>query len=54
MVPLAAPFGAQDPEAFLRQVMNDPGVPLALRIEAAKALLPLPCPGADAPPAVRP
>lgn len=31
----------QDPEAFLRQVMTDAGVPLALRIEAAKALLPL-------------
>lgn len=29
-----------DPHAFLRQVMNDATVPLALRIEAAKALLP--------------
>jgi len=30
----------QDPYAFLLGVMNDPAVPLALRIEAAKALLP--------------
>lgn len=30
-----------DPAAFLREVMNDPAVPLALRIDAAKALLPL-------------
>lgn len=29
-----------DPERFLLQVMNDPSVALALRIEAAKALLP--------------
>jgi hypothetical protein len=29
-----------DPRAFLLSVMNDPAVPLALRIEAAKALLP--------------
>ena len=29
------------PQAFLLQVMHDPSVPLALRIEAAKALLPL-------------
>ena len=36
---LAAPPGALEPEAFLRHVMNDPGGPLALRIEAAKALL---------------
>lgn len=28
-----------DPRAFLQQVMADPAVPLALRIEAAKALL---------------
>jgi hypothetical protein len=32
---------AQDPQAFLLAVMNDPAAPLALRIEAAKALLPL-------------
>ena len=31
---------ALEPRAFLRQVMNDPSVDLALRIEAAKALLP--------------
>lgn len=30
----------QDPKRFLLDVMNDPTVPLALRIEAAKALLP--------------
>ncbi|MBB3195075.1 hypothetical protein [Roseateles terrae] len=30
-----------DPRAFLMQVMNDSAVPMALRIEAAKALLPL-------------
>ncbi|TDP88206.1 hypothetical protein EV672_101351 [Aquabacterium commune] len=46
---LAAPApgsGALGPHAFLRQVMNDASVPLALRIEAAKALLPHtpPCP----------
>lgn len=29
-----------DPRAFLLSVMNDPAVPLALRIDAAKALLP--------------
>ena len=29
-----------DPKSFLLAVMNDPGVPLAQRIEAAKALLP--------------
>jgi hypothetical protein len=28
------------PQQFLLNVMNDPGVPMALRIEAAKALLP--------------
>lgn len=35
-----------DPHTFLREVMNDASVPLALRIEAAKALLPHvpPCP----------
>lgn len=31
---------ALDPHTFLLQVMNDTSVPLALRIEAAKALLP--------------
>jgi hypothetical protein len=31
----------QDPRAFLLAVMNDPSAPLALRIEAAKALLPV-------------
>lgn len=46
---LAAPApgsGALGPHAFLRQVMNDASVPLAMRIEAAKALLPHtpPCP----------
>src|SRR3990167_829686 len=35
---LAGPY--QDPQSFLRDVMNDPTVALALRIEAAKALLP--------------
>jgi hypothetical protein len=35
----AAPAGS-DPKRFLMQVMNDEAVPLALRIEAAKALLP--------------
>lgn len=42
--PVAEPAGSpgphQDPKRFLLQVMNDPTVPLALRIEAAKALLP--------------
>jgi hypothetical protein len=41
--PVAAPAPAvhqQDPRAFLLGVMNDGGVELALRIEAAKALLP--------------
>ncbi|HEY1398928.1 MAG TPA: hypothetical protein VF536_22605 [Roseateles sp.] len=33
--------GFSDPRAFLLQVMNDATVPMALRIEAAKALLPL-------------
>jgi hypothetical protein len=31
---------AADPHAFLQDVMNDPAVPLKLRIKAAKALLP--------------
>lgn len=36
----AGPAGAQDAaEQFLLQVMNDPATPLALRIEAARALL---------------
>jgi len=35
----AAPPGTADPREFLASVMNDPSVPLALRIEAAKALL---------------
>jgi hypothetical protein len=35
---LAGPY--QDPQRFLLDVMNDTGVALALRIEAAKALLP--------------
>ncbi len=34
--------GHEDPQDFLRRVMNDAGVPLALRIEAAKALLAAP------------
>ncbi|MEH3085273.1 MAG: hypothetical protein PGN26_01740 [Xylophilus ampelinus] len=40
--------GDGDARAFLRRVMDDAGVPLALRIEAAKALLS--APGADARP----
>ncbi|MDM7943502.1 MAG: hypothetical protein QUV35_12825 [Hydrogenophaga sp.] len=39
-----AAHAPQDPESFLRGVMNDSSVPLALRIEAAKALLPGPRP----------
>ena len=35
--PHAGPRSAQ---AFLQQIMNDPSVPLQLRVEAAKALLP--------------
>jgi hypothetical protein len=35
----AAAAAEDDPRRFLRQVMNDTAVPLALRIEAAKALL---------------
>ncbi|MBQ0941794.1 hypothetical protein KAK07_00460 [Ideonella sp. 4Y16] len=37
---VTAVTAATDPRAFLLQVMNDPAVPLALRIDAAKALLP--------------
>lgn len=36
-----------DPVAFLRSVMNDASAPLALRVEAAKALLPHVPPAAD-------
>ena len=36
---VAAPEGSDDPRRFLLRVMNDETVPLALRIEAAKALL---------------
>ncbi|MDT4852740.1 hypothetical protein FQZ97_869820 [compost metagenome] len=43
---LAGPY--QDPQRFLLDVMNDPTVALALRIEAAKALLPHGAPGAPA------
>lgn len=35
----ALPAGATTPVAFLRSVMNDPQAPLALRLEAARALL---------------
>lgn len=35
----AGPDPGLSPQAFLRAVMDDPGVPLALRIESAKALL---------------
>src|SRR5450830_1551079 len=35
----AGPDPGLSPQAFLRAVMDDPSVPLALRIEAAKALL---------------
>ncbi|MDI1349771.1 MAG: hypothetical protein PSV21_11145, partial [Aquabacterium sp.] len=44
--PTQATGPALDPHTFLHQVMNDTSVPLALRIEAAKALLPHvpPCP----------
>ncbi len=37
---LAPEVGSRDPMRFLQDVMNNPAVPLALRIEAAKALLP--------------
>ena len=36
---VTSPAGDADPRAFLRRVMNDEQVPLALRIEAARALL---------------
>jgi hypothetical protein len=39
--------GTTDPRQFLRRVMNDETVPMALRIEAAKALLPV-TPSGDA------
>lgn len=35
-----APAGDVDPRQFLQRVLNDESVPLALRVEAAKALLP--------------
>lgn len=35
-----APAGGDDPRRFLLKVMNDPAVDMALRIKAAKALLP--------------
>jgi hypothetical protein len=38
-VPVPAGSGQHDPRAFLLGVMNNEAVPLALRIEAAKALL---------------
>ncbi|RTL26693.1 MAG: hypothetical protein EKK47_20555 [Burkholderiales bacterium] len=41
--PATAP-GEQDPRRFLLRVMNDESVDLALRIEAAKALLPFSAP----------
>lgn len=37
--PVRAPAGDADPRAFLLRVMNDDSVEMALRIEAAKALL---------------
>lgn len=43
---LVGPY--QNPQRFLLDVMNDPTVALALRIEAAKALLPHGAPGAPA------
>ena len=36
---VASSFGDHDPKAFLLRVMNDPAVDMALRIDAAKALL---------------
>jgi hypothetical protein len=39
-----SPGAGLTPKAFLQAVMNDQSAPLALRIEAAKALLPF-CPG---------
>jgi hypothetical protein len=38
--PAAAPVHQADPRQFLLEIMNDRTVELALRIEAAKALLP--------------
>lgn len=38
---VTGPGPGLSPQAFLRAVMDDPSVPLALRIEAAKALLPM-------------
>jgi len=38
--PAPAPAGEDDPRRFLLRVMNDESIALALRIEAAKALLP--------------
>ena len=35
----------RDPREFLLSVMNDPQAPLALRVDAAKALLAAPSPG---------
>jgi hypothetical protein len=45
--PLAPRTTATDPRRFLLEVMNDERIPLALRIDAAKALLPSsePCSG---------
>ncbi len=40
VAPALANHAQQDPRSFLLAVMNDLSVPLALRIEAAKALLP--------------
>jgi hypothetical protein len=37
--PAATAPAAPDPQAFLLAVMNDPSAPLALRVDAAKALL---------------
>lgn len=38
------PHAARAPKRFLLAVMNDPTIPMSLRIEAAKALLPYPGP----------
>ncbi|MFZ4551304.1 MAG: hypothetical protein ACOYNB_05720 [Aquabacterium sp.] len=38
--PVACAFAEHDPKTFLLRVMNDPSIDMALRIEAAKALLP--------------
>lgn len=40
VAPSIAVGAVTDPRQFLLQVMNDPSAPLALRIDAAKALLP--------------